>query len=215
MNRAQFAPTPTTEISNAFIPQILLQAGGKFRDNVLMILAGVIALGLLASIRVPLESTPIPVTGQTFGVVVIALLFGRKRAVAIFSSYLVLGIFGAPVFAFTKLGLGASFGPTSGYLAGMLFASFTVGSLADRGWTKTFIGTFAAALIGSVCIFSIGLAVLATYVPSSGLLAWGLTPFLPVDAFKMLLAAVLVWPITRRRDKAAERSVAMTEQVRA
>lgn len=155
-----------------------------------LVACGVVWLALLAQVKFVLPWTPIPITGQTFGVAVLALLFGSRLSIASVGGYLMAGAVGLPVFA----GLRAGFvwGPTAGYLVGMLLASAVVGALADRGWSQSFSKSLLACYIGSALTFSVGLFVLSFFVPSSALLAAGLVPFLPGDLMKNILAAGLV-----------------------
>lgn len=165
-------------------------------SNLFTIAMGVLIIAMLAQISIPLPFTPMPVTGQTLGVAVIALLFGRFRAVATVSSYVALATVGLPFFAESTTGAG--FGPTAGYLVGMLASSFVMGHMADRGWTKSFRGAWFAAFIGIVITFSFGLAALSYYIPKSALFAWGLYPFIPGDILKSLIAAMVVSQISKR-----------------
>lgn len=153
------------------------------------VVIGVAFLSLLAQIALPLPWTPVPVTGQTFGAALVALLWGRKRGCLVFISYLLIGSLGAPVFALGKAGL--LLGPTSGYLLGMLVATYVMGTLADLGWTRTFLQSYLAAVIGSVITFAFGLLVLSFYLPSSALLGAGLLPFLAGDVVKTLAASAI------------------------
>ena len=182
-------------MSMAVVPSILagsenLDLGKKVRDNALAVFAGVFLLALTAQISIPLSFTPVPVTGQTFGVALIALLWGRARGVAAVATYLTLGAFGVPLFALGKTGL--SFGPTTGYLVGMFIASIAMGTLADFGWTKTFARTWISAFIGSVITFTCGVIVLSLFVPREALLMAGVLPFIPGDIIKTLLATTIV-----------------------
>jgi biotin transport system substrate-specific component len=195
MNSPLISTTVTSALPSAVIPALISRGGDRLRHNVLLTAGGVLALALLAQIAIPLSFTPVPVTGQTFGIALIALLFGGMRAVAIVAAYLALGAAGVPLFAATKTaatGTAAGFGPTSGYLIGMFAASYVMGTFADRGWTKTFAQAWAAALIGSVITFTCGLIVLAFFVPQEALLMAGLLPFIPGDLLKTSLAAFIV-----------------------
>jgi biotin transport system substrate-specific component len=149
---------------------------------------GAIALAVLAQVRVTLPWTPVPITGQTFGVALMALLFGARVAGPAIALYVIAGALGAPVFSGGLGGLG-SLGPTLGYLGGMVVASFVVGALADRGWARRFWTALGAAYVGSAITFACGLAVLSAYLPSEALLGAGLLPFLAGDAIKNTLAA--------------------------
>lgn len=179
---------------SAWLPSMI--ADQSKTKHFLVIVGGVVALSLLAQIALPLGFTPVPLTGQTFGVYLIALLCGRKLGGAIVASYLAVGFVGLPVFAGAASGL--SFGPTLGYLVGMLVASQAVGYLADRGWTKSFGRAWLAAVAGSVCVFTMGLAVLSAFVPADALLISGFLPFLPGDLIKTTLAASIATTIARR-----------------
>jgi len=174
----------------ALIPQVLSKNGNLISQNVLSVITGVALISLLAQLSIPLPWTPVPITGQTFGVALTSLLWGRKRAVAIMLTYLTFGSLGLPVFAMGKSGF--TIGPTSGYLLGMLGASYVMGSLADLGWTKKFFQAWLVAFVGSIVVFSCGLGVLSFFVPLSKLLSLGLFPFLPGDLIKTSLAAWIV-----------------------
>lgn len=182
-------------MSAAFVPSILpryapTETLRAIRDNVLTVFAGIALLGLLAQISLQLSFTPVPITGQTLGVALVSLLWGRKRGVACVAAYLALGAAGIPLFAFAQSGIG--FGPTTGYLAGMLIASFAMGTLADRGWTKSFTHTWIAAFAGSVITFTCGVIVLSFFVPHDSLMMAGVLPFVPGDVVKTIIACTIV-----------------------
>lgn len=150
---------------------------------------------LLAHIAIPLPFTPVPITGQTFGVLVTGAVLGARLGSSAMLLYLAEGFVGLPVFA-------AAPGAFSyGYLAGFVVAAFIVGWLADRGWTRDWRLTIAAMLAGEVAIYVFGLLWLARFVPADEVLALGLYPFLLGDAIKLVLAAAVVptgWRIGRR-----------------
>ncbi len=173
----------------SLVPHILKGNSHPLILNLFAVVFGALFIVLMAAIKIPLPWTPVPVTGQTFAVALIALLWGRKRGFATVGFYLLLGLTGLPVFALATTPF--FFGPTSGYLIGMLIASAVVGDLADRGWTKTFYKSWFAALIGSVITFTFGLIVLSYFVPSDLLLTSGLIPFLPGDLLKTVGAAFI------------------------
>jgi len=179
----------------ALMPQLITQNGNRVWQNILSVAVGVAFISLLAQIAIPLPFTPVPITGQTFGVALTALLWGRRRGVATVLTYMTLGGLGLPIFASGHSGL--AMGPTLGYLVGMLIASYVMGSLADRGWTNKFYKTWFAAFCGSVITFSCGLAVLSFFIPHSLLLTSGLFPFMPGDVVKTLLASSIAWKINK------------------
>lgn len=152
--------------------------------------ASVIAL----SAQLSLNIGPVPVTGQTFGVLIVAALLGWKRGGAAILAYLAQGASGLPVFAGGLGGAAVFAGPTGGYLAGFLPAAVLVGWLAQRGWDRRFALTVAAMILGNLVIYAFGVpylrAVLA--VSWSDAFTFGLTPFLAGDLVKVLLAAFLL-----------------------
>ncbi|MFH1374198.1 MAG: biotin transporter BioY [bacterium] len=148
-----------------------------------------------------LPFSPVPITGQTFGVLLIAMALGRVRGMAVVLAYILEGAMGLPVFAGGRAGLPVLLGPTGGYLIGFAAAAWVIGSLADRGWDRKYFSSLAAMLIGTGIIFTCGLAQLSLFVPINGLLVTGLYPFLPGAAIKIALASVLlpsVWKFIGR-----------------
>lgn len=176
-------------MEQALIPSILEKTENKILANTVFVVLGVVLISVLAQVAIPLPWTPVPITGQTFGVALMSLTWGRKRGLAVLAAYLSLGSLGLPIFAAGKSGL--ILGPTSGYLVGMLIASYWMGFFADRGWTKSYLHSWLAAVTGSVIIFSFGVAVLALYVPANQLLMSGVIPFLPGDVLKTILASAM------------------------
>ncbi len=173
--------------SKAFVPASMTRFSNKAVATVVSLFLGVVMLSLLAQLKITLPWTPVPVTGQTFGVALLALIWGSRLSLATFASYLGLGFIGAPVFAGGASGF--LIGPTFGYLVGMLAASWCVGKLSDRGWSESFPKALAACYLGSLIIFSCGVIGLSFFIPAKALLISGVLPFLPGDLIKNLLAA--------------------------
>lgn len=170
---------------------------GRSTRAVVTVLAGVVLMTLAAKVQIPFW--PVPMTLHTLAVMAFAVVLGPRLAVAIFLTYLATGAAGLPVFSGSPergVGLAYMVGPTGGYLAGYLVASWLAGALA-RG--RGFFGRIGAMLAGMVAIYSLGLAWLAIYVPADGLLAAGLWPFLPGDLVKIgvVAAASAALPIAR------------------
>lgn len=164
--------------------------------NLLSVLIGSLLLAATAQISIPLPFTPVPITGQTFGVALLSLLWGRNRAFASFLLYLSEGALGLPVFANAQAFL--TVGPTMGYLFGMLMATLAVGTLADKGYAKNFFRAFLCCVTGSAIIFTCGLIGLSFFVPKDQLLQMGLFPFMPGDLIKNLLASTVVFTANKR-----------------
>lgn len=186
-------------LEQSFVPTIIIKSGNKMSHNIVATLAGSLTIALVAQISIPLSFTPVPITGQTFGVALISLLWGRWRGFAAVAIYLAIGFSGFPVFAFGRSGW--SLGPTSGYLLGMLAAAYLMGTLADRGWTKKFWRTWLAAFFGSGVTFFGGVLVLSLYIPKDSLLMAGVLPFIPGDLAKTLLVCFIIRQIAKTSDQ--------------
>jgi len=168
-----------------------LLPGSRVRDAVLVTVFAAV-IGLSAQLAVPLPFTPVPVTGQTFAVLLGAAALGAGRATLGTSLYLVLGVAGVPWFTGTG---GASFG----YIVGFVAAALIVGRLARLGNDRTVARTVALMVVGNLAIYAFGVTGLAL-VLDVGLgeaLALGVVPFLIGDAVKLALATALL-PATWR-----------------
>jgi biotin transport system substrate-specific component len=164
---------------------------GLLRD-VVLIIGGALLTALCSQIQIPLQ--PVPITGQTFGVLLVgALLGGRRGAVSMFA-YVAMGGLGLPVFAGGAAGLSRMAGPTAGYLVGFVAAAALVGSLSRRGWDRRVATTALAMALGSLTIYIFGVAWLSRFVGWSWVFAAGVAPFLVGDSLKLALAAIaLPW----------------------
>lgn len=164
-------------------------------------LLGALFVALLAQVRIPLPFTPVPITGQTLGVLLAAAALGSRRGTASLALYLAGGLAGLPFFTGGGSGLAYLSGTTGGYLVGFLAAAALVGWLAERGWTRNWYQTAALFTLGSVVIYLFGAAYLATFVGLRPALSAGVLPFLPGDAIKAFLAAALLpaaWKLAQR-----------------
>ncbi len=171
---------------------------GLSRD-IILVLAFAALMPLLARIAVPLPFTPVPITGQTFGVLLAGALLGPRRGALALLVYLAEGLAGLPVFAGgasawspSRAGVPVIVGPSAGYLLSYPLAAFAVGFLAARGWDRRFWRAVAAMLVGEVVIYLVGLPWLGAYVGMERAVPLGLLPFVPGDVLKLLLAATLL-----------------------
>ena len=155
----------------------------------ILVLAGSALIALSARIQVPMW--PVPMTMQTFAVLLIGMACGARMSAAIVGAYLLEGLLGLPVFA---SGAGPAYfaGPTGGYLAGFLISAVVVGELAERGWARNALTAFLAQMIGTAIIFLLGVAWLATLFGTDAAIASGLLPFIPGAIVKAALAALLL-----------------------
>jgi biotin transport system substrate-specific component len=150
-----------------------------------------------AQIRIPLPFTPVPITGQTFGVLLTGALLGSRYGTFVVISYVVQGLTGLPVFAGLKGGIAVLFGPTGGYILGFIPAAFVVGWLLEKGWYKNLVLTIIAFALGNVIIYTFGLPWLAFFVGWNQVLQMGFLPFLPGDLLKMILAVLVIRSISK------------------
>lgn len=161
------------------------------RDVILVVGASLVTAAA-AQIAIPLPFSPVPLTGQTFAVLLSGAVLGARRGFAAQALYLIEGAVGLPFFAGGAAGAAILTGPTGGYLIAFPLAALVTGALAGNGWDRRFGTMVAAMLLGSVVIFGFGLAGLSRFVPTDRLLALGLLPFLPGDLVKATLAAIAV-----------------------
>ena len=173
------------------------RASGWLRDVILIVL-GALFVAVLAQVKIPLPFTPVPLTGQTFGVLLVGATLGSKRSVMSMLLYIVLGALGLPVFAGGAAGLAYLSGATLGYLVGFVIAAYVIGLLAERGMERSVRTSIFPFLVGTVIIYICGVAWLTVILGGFGkALAAGLIPFLIGDAIK-LIAAALVLPAAWR-----------------
>ena len=161
-----------------------------------VVIFGSVAIALLARVAVPVG--PVPITGQTLGVLLVAAVLGGQRGVAAVSLYLALGSAGLPVFAAGTGGPLVLLGPTGGYLMGMLGAAWVVGRLCEHPAASRPAYLAAATVLGHVVIYAAGTLVLARFTGWDRVIAVGVLPFLPGDLVKTLIVASVV-PAIRSR----------------
>jgi len=169
--------------------------------NLLLIVGASLVTALAAQIAMPVPWSPVPITGQTWAVLLSGAVLGARRAFLAQALYLAEGVAGLPVFAGFSAGAAVLAGPTAGYLIAFPFAAAVTGALAERGWDRRFLTMVAAMLLGSLVIFALGLANLSRFLPGAQLLGAGLLPFIPGDIVKSSLAALVfpsVWRAVRR-----------------
>lgn len=168
--------------------------------EMLIIAGGVAILSLLTLVRINIGI--VPITGQTLGVLLVGAALGWDRGIACVITYLMLGLWGAPVFA-TIVGPAAFVGPTAGYLLSFIPAVAAVGWLADRGWDRNLSTAIWSFLIGHAIIFAVGVTWLAFWLQDLGhAISLGLLPFIPGMVIKTVLATGLLpflWHLRHRR----------------
>jgi biotin transport system substrate-specific component len=180
--------------------------------HALLIVAGALLIALTANYSVPVPGSPVPLTGQTFSVLLVGGALGFRRGLLATALYLILGLV-FPVYANHASGIATIvtvkagqpvLGATGGYLLGFVVAAAAVGRLAELGWDRRLAGAAAAMLVGNVLIYVIALPwlVAATGFTLQQAVDRGLVPFIVGDLIKLLLAGALfpfAWWVVGRR----------------
>lgn len=158
----------------------------------LKVVIGANLIALFAQITVPMY--PVPMTGQTLAISVVALGLGRKAGFSAVLFYLFEGAMGLPVFANGGAGLATFAGPSGGYLIGFAASAYVLGYFSDKGVLKSFPKTVLVTILAAAVMYAFGLAQLAFFVPADKVLAYGLYPFILGGIVKAILAGILVVP---------------------
>jgi biotin transporter BioY len=159
--------------------------------DAIVVVCGSLILCLSAQVKVYLPISPVPITGQTFAVLMLAALLGSRRGVLAVIAYLAEGIAGLPVFV-GGIGLAALIGPTGGYLVGFVAVAYVVGRLAEMGWDRRVSTTVLAMLAGEFVLYTFGVCWLAIMTNIRTALVIGLYPFIVGDILKIALAAAVL-----------------------
>lgn len=165
-----------------------------------IVLGASLLVALFAQVAIPLPFTPVPITGQTYAVLLVGAALGSRRGALSMLVYLAQGGLGLPFFAGGSSGWARVLGPSGGYLLSYVLAAFVVGLLAERGWDQRFGTSIVAMILGEVVIYAVALPWLGKFVGLDRAVALGLLPFVPGDAVKLLLAAAslpVAWRILR------------------
>jgi biotin transport system substrate-specific component len=186
-------------------PRVLADLVPRVRArDAALVLAAAALTAACAQISFYLPGNPVPVTGQTFAVLLSAAALGANRGAAALLLYVLLGVVGLPVYADGTHGIDVVTGATGGYLVGFLVAGWVVGRLAEARMDRRPVTALPLFLIGSAIIYVVGVPWLAVSVHQS--LGWaisnGFTDFIPGDLVKAAAAAGLLpaaWKLASRR----------------
>jgi biotin transport system substrate-specific component len=168
-------------------------------QRVAAIIIGNLLLILSAKIQIPFW--PVPMTMQTFVVLMIGAMLGARAGTAAVALYLFEGGLGFPIFAGTPergIGVAYMYGPTGGYLIGFLVAALALGVASDRGWMKSLLGSTLMMIAGHAIILALGVAWLARLSGTEAAIAAGLTPFWAATVLKTAMAVALYEMLRRK-----------------
>lgn len=194
-------------LADAIVPTT---SRGLVRDIVLVFF-GVALVAFAAQVRIPLGFTPVPLTGQTFAVLLAGASLGPTRAALALTLYVVAGIAGAPVFTGGSAGMDHLLGPSGGYLIGFIAAAALLGWLARRRTDRSMLSAAGSMLAASLVIYAFGVAglMIATGIGLARGLELGVYPFIIGDMLKAGLAAIILpaaWEAVGRMERRADHS---------
>jgi biotin transport system substrate-specific component len=191
-------------IGDFLVPIRVGERMGSRLRHIALIAIGAALIFASSRVSIPVPGSPVPITGQTFGVLLVGGALGFRRGLASVALYVLIGLIGLPFFAEGKGGVQVLQGVRGGYIVGFIVAGALVGRLAELGWDRRILGALGAMAIGNVVIYLFGVPWLMFVahldVPTG--IAQGLTPFLIGDAIKLILAALAfpaAWWVVGRR----------------
>ena len=173
-------------------------------SQISLILTGTVFLAVMAQISIPIPGSPVPLTGQTLGVLLLGTAYGAGLGFSTIAFYLLMGMAGAPIFSSGTSGIERIVGPTGGYLVGMLISSLVLGALAGRKWDQKIKTVIPTMIIGNSIIFAIWLLWLHQYTVQTWLWTFekGFTPFIFGEILKIAIASTAlpaVWKYVSKR----------------
>ena len=161
-------------------------------NRVALVTISTLIIAILTQVKIHTPFTPVPITGQTFAVLMIAYVLGAKLGFISVGFYILAGLLGLPFFASGGSGLLYLKGVTGGYLIGFLVSAFVVGSFSERGLFKNFFSSVIWFSIGLAPTFIFGLLWLGYLLGYDKVFYLGLIPFIPGEILKVILASVTV-----------------------
>ena len=151
-----------------------------------------IALFAQLSIDVPVGESSIPITGQTFAVLLSAYWLRQKMGTIAVFSYVLIGALGLPIFADRKAGWEVLTSGSGGFLIGFIIAAFVIGYLGKEDWQRSFSKSLLAITIGTIIILFFGIGRLASLYGLEKGLAYGFYPFWKGAIVKIILGAAIL-----------------------
>lgn len=192
------SPSGARTLADVYVPRTAVNTAA-------LMIGFALLTALAAQIRFHIPGTPVPVTGQTFAVLLAGAALGMRAGAGSQLIYWLMGAIGLPVFAQADGGWTAATGATFGYLFGFIVAAGVIGLLAERGMDRTVRSAIPAFIIGNVIIYAFGVPWLYysvdAFTSMGQAIAAGLTPFIAADVIKIVLAGLALpaaWRLTDR-----------------
>lgn len=168
----------------------------RLKENIALdmvfIILGSVFVALSSQFAFYLPFSPVPITGQTFAVLLTGAVLGSRRGGLSLALYILEGLVGLPVFAGGTGGMAVLFGPTAGYLIGFIPAAILVGYLSEKGFDRKWIPMFFALVLGLVVIYIFGVIRLLSFVGIEKVFSLGVAPFMVGDLIKTIMVMLLI-----------------------
>ena len=160
--------------------------------NVIGIFLGSLLIAMLAQISIHIPFSPVPITGQTIGVLLVGGILGSRKGLLSVATYISEGALGLPVFAEMSAGLPVLLGPTGGYIISFIPAVLFIGYLTERNFTKNIIPSFISCILATFLILVIGTLFLSLFFGLKDSFMMGFYPFIFVGIMKSFISAITI-----------------------
>jgi biotin transport system substrate-specific component len=160
--------------------------------NVIGIFLGSLLIAMLAQISIHIPFSPVPITGQTIGVLLVGGILGSRKGLLSVATYISEGALGLPVFAEMSAGLPVLLGPTGGYILSFIPAVLFIGYLTERNFTKNIIPSFISCILATFLILVLGTLFLSLFFGLKDSFMMGFYPFIFVGIMKSFISAITI-----------------------
>ena len=160
--------------------------------NVIGIFLGSLLIAMLAQISIHIPFSPVPITGQTIGVLLVGGILGSRKGLLSVATYISEGALGLPVFAEMSAGLPVLLGPTGGYILSFIPAVLFIGYLTERNFTKNIIPSFISCILATFLILVLGTLFLSLFFGLKNSFMMGFYPFIFVGIMKSFISAITI-----------------------
>ena len=160
--------------------------------NGIGVLLGSLLIAMLAQISIHIPFSPVPITGQTIGVLLVGGILGSRKGLLSVIAYISEGSLGLPVYAKMSAGFPVLFGPTGGYILSFIPAVLIIGYLSEKNFTKKIITSFVSCISVTLLILGLGTLFLSLFFGLKESFIMGFYPFIYVGIVKSFISATLI-----------------------